>query len=178
MACTGECLFFSDQFAISCGTATIDVKRSKVLLIRWRRTGEYMLPKGRKDLNETLEQTAKRETFEETGIRVELLPVDIKTLATIPSSSNIEVAGRPKAVIEPIAVAQRLAQGVLKIIFWYVATADSTTIRQEGTQQENEEFDTIWTDFNDVTSTLSFDDDRRIAQAAISAVRRGVVAAS
>ena len=65
---------------------SIDVKRLKVLLIRWRKTGEYMLPKGRKDLGETLEQTAERKTFEETGIPVELLPVDIGTLATTPSS--------------------------------------------------------------------------------------------
>ncbi|KFH44404.1 Diadenosine hexaphosphate hydrolase-like protein [Hapsidospora chrysogenum ATCC 11550] len=176
MASTVGNLFFSDQFAISCGTVSIDVKRSKVLLIRWQRTGEHMLPKGRKDLSETLEQTAKRETFEETGIRIELLPVDINTLATMPSS--VEVADRPKAVIEPIALSQRVTQGVLKVIFWYVALADSAIIRQEGTQQENEEFDTIWTDFDHVTSVLSFDDDRRIAQAAIAAVRRGVVAAS
>lgn len=177
MGSTVQNLVFSDRFAISCGTVSIDVKRSKVLLIRWRKTGEYMLPKGRKDLGETLEQTAERETFEETGIPVELLPVDIDTLATAPSSVE-EVENRPKAVVEPIAVSQRLAQGVLKIIFWYVAAADSTSVRQEGTQQENEEFDTVWIDFNDVTSILSFDNDRRIAQAGIAAVCRGVVADS
>ncbi|KAH7015564.1 NUDIX hydrolase domain-like protein [Ilyonectria destructans] len=176
MTSTGKMLYFSDQFAISCGTVSIDVERSKVLLIRWQRTGEYFLPKGRKDIDEPLEQTAQRETFEETGIRVRLLPVDIDTLATLPSSVKAE--GRPKAVTEPIAVSQRVTKEILKIIFWYVAVADSTTTREEGTQQENEEFDTVWADFHSVGSTLSFDDDRRIAQAAIAAVCRGASPAS
>ena len=172
MASATGSLFFSGQFAISCGTASLDVQRSKVLLIRMRKMGEYMLPKGRKDLHETLEHVALRETFEETGIRAELLPVAIETHATTPSF--IGATGRPTTVTEPIAVTQRFAQGILKIIFWYVAVADSTAIQEEGTQQENEEFDTVWVDFDIVTSTLSFEDDRRIVQAAISAVRRGV----
>ncbi|KAJ4231044.1 hypothetical protein NW759_003025 [Fusarium solani] len=177
MAPTGKSLHFSNQFVISCGTVSLDVERSKVLLIRWRRTGEYLLPKGRKDIGEPLEETALRETFEETGIRVQLLPMDIDTLATLPSSMKAE--GRPKAVTEPIAVSQRTTQkGILKIIFWYVAAADSTTVPEEGTQQENEDFDTVWADFDNVASTLSFDDDRSIAQEAIAVVRRGVAPAS
>ncbi|KAK8075254.1 NUDIX hydrolase domain-like protein [Apiospora hydei] len=175
MASEKNGLFFSNQFAISCGTVSVDFERSKVLLIRWQDTGEYLLPKGRKDLDESLEQTAKRETFEETGIQVELLPVGIDTMATLPSSMKVE--DRPRAVTEPIAVAQRVTKGILKIIFWYVATADSTVMPTKGMQQENENFDTIWVDFDDVGSTLSFDDDQRIAQAAIDAASKRVAAA-
>lgn len=175
MASPTRSLFFSDQFAISCGTASLDLERSKVLLIRMRRTDEYILPKGRKDLHETLEQAALRETFEETGILVELLPVAIETRATTPSS--IGSMDRPSIVTEPIAVTQRMSQGILKIIFWYVGSADSTTIREEGTQQEEEAFDTVWVDFDGVTSTLSFEEDRRVVRAAIAAVRRGVTEA-
>lgn len=131
-----------------------------------------MLPKGRKDLSEDLEQTATRETFEETGVRVDLLPVSIETMATSPLSL---IRDRPKAVTEPIAVSQRMTQGGLKIIFWYVAMADSTASRQEGTQQENEEFDTVWASFKDADEKLSFADDRRITQEAIGAVQRGLV---
>lgn len=141
-----------------------------MLLIRMRKTGEFMLPKGRKDLHETLEQAALRETFEETGIRVELLPVAINTHATTPSP--LGGAGRPTTVTEPIAVTQRVAQGILKIIFWYVGSGDSTDVREEGPQQDNEEFDTVWVDFGSVASTLTFEDDRRVVQAAIEAVCR------
>ncbi|SPN97579.1 uncharacterized protein DNG_01091 [Cephalotrichum gorgonifer] len=174
MASGDRSLHFSDQFAISCGTVSLDVERSKVLLVRSRKTGEYLLPKGRKDVGEPLDQAARRETFEETGIRAQLLPVAIDTLATFPSS--LAQIDRPRLVTEPIAVSQRVANGILKIIFWYVAAADSATVPEEGTQQEGEDFDTFWAEFDDVLSTLSFDDDQRIAQAAIAAVRRGLPA--
>src|SRR5438067_82739 len=81
-------LHFSDSFAISCGTVILDLGRAKVLLVYWRTTGEYFLPKGRKNIAETLEQTALHETFEETGHQVELLPMSIQTLATAPVSDS------------------------------------------------------------------------------------------
>ncbi|KAM0562030.1 hypothetical protein ACHAPJ_002472 [Fusarium lateritium] len=167
MASAARSLFFSDQFAISCGTVSMDVKKAKVLLIRWLKTGEFMLPKGHKDLGEPLERTAIRETFEETGVQAQLLPVDIASLA-----STANGKGRPKAITEPIAVSQRMDNGgVLKIIFWYVAVADSTIPPEEGTQQENEDYETVWADFEHADYILSHEDDRRIAQAAIKIVR-------
>ncbi|KAH6983270.1 hypothetical protein BKA56DRAFT_615258 [Ilyonectria sp. MPI-CAGE-AT-0026] len=68
-----------------------------------------------------------------------------------------------------MAVSQRVTKKIPKIIFWYVAVADSTTARDEGTKQEYEEFDTVWADFDSVSSTLSFDGVRRITQATIAA---------
>jgi hypothetical protein len=101
--------------------------------------------------------------------------VVIDTLATLPSSNKTE--DRPKDVTEPIAVSQRVAKEIL-IPFWYIATADCTIAPEEGTQQENEESDAVWVDSDDVSSILTFGDDRRIAQAAITAVRSGVIPAS
>lgn len=164
-------LFFANQFAISCGTVALDVARSKVLLIRWRKTGEYLLPKGRKDIGESLEHAATRETFEETGIPVKLLPVHIKSMATLPAS--MRGTDGPRAVTEPFAVTQRMNNGILKIIFWYVASADSTVIPQQGTQDEDEDFDTVWVGFDDIESILSFEDDRRVTHEAIAAVSQG-----
>lgn len=70
---------------------SIDVERGKVLLIRSRKTGEYLLPKGRKDLGEPLEQPALRETFEETGVRVALLcpPPPSRRVPPRPSTRNL-----------------------------------------------------------------------------------------
>ncbi|KAF9875700.1 hypothetical protein CkaCkLH20_06632 [Colletotrichum karsti] len=161
MACVTRSLALSGQFVISCGTVTIDVNRSKVLLIRDRPTGECMLPKGRKDIGESLEEAAERETFEETGIRARLTAMHMSTLATGDSR-------RP--ITEPIAVSQRVTDGVLKIIFWYIATADSMTPPVEGTQQENEDFDTVWIDFGGINNTITFDDDKSIAHQAIAMV--------
>lgn len=160
-------LHFSNSFAISCGTVTLELTKSKVLIIYWRKTGEYFLPKGRKDIAETLEQAALRETFEETGHRVELLPLRIPTLATTPASVSAK-KGEDKLVTEPVAVAQRVTkEGILKIIFWYVASGNSVEEQEKGTQKENEEFDTVWVPVEDVVKTLSFDDDRQIAEKAL-----------
>ncbi|KAH7188286.1 NUDIX hydrolase domain-like protein [Fusarium flagelliforme] len=167
MASMERSLFFSDQFVISCGTVTIDVQKLKVLLIRMRKNGEYMLPKGRKDVGESLEATALRETYEETGVKAQLLPVAINSLATSPQGQD-----RPKAITEPIAVSQRMTKGGLKIIFWYIGMADSTIPPVEGTQQDNEDFETYWLDFDDF-DIISFEDDRRVAQTAIAVIQRG-----
>ncbi|KAF2233593.1 hypothetical protein EV356DRAFT_567850 [Viridothelium virens] len=168
MNSTDRQLHFSETFVISCGTVTIDIHTAKVLLIQWRRTGEYFLPKGRKDIGESLEETAMRETYEETGIPVQLLPIKMQTLATV--STRIGVSQEVERISEPIAVAQRVSEGKLKIIFWYVAQGDSNRARVEGTQQENEEFDTIWVAVDKVASTLSFEDDRRIATRALNLI--------
>ncbi|OBS17844.1 hypothetical protein FPOA_09573 [Fusarium poae] len=134
-----------------------------------QKTGEYMLPKGRKDIGENLQETALRETFEETGIKAQILPVPITSVATTPQGRD-----RPSKITEPIAVSQRVDKNsVLKIMFWYVATADSTIAPEQGTQQEGEDFDPVWVSFGDVESTVSWEDDRRIVSKAVDAVQQG-----
>ncbi|KAF6796463.1 nudix domain-containing protein [Colletotrichum sojae] len=89
----------SDEFAICCGTVTVDLARRKALL---------------KDLGETLEEAATRGTFEQTVFRVDLLPVEIPTLATLPSG----VAEPPETVTEPIAMTRSIASnGSLQVVF-------------------------------------------------------------
>ncbi|KAJ6780130.1 hypothetical protein PWT90_03843 [Aphanocladium album] len=172
---THRSLFFSDGFVISCGTVTLDLAASQVLLIRSRGTGECYLPKGRKDVAEALDAAALRETFEETGVRARLLPVPIPTRATIPAAAAAAAAAAepsPSSVTEPLAVSQRvLASGVLKVIFWFVAVADSAAAREEGTQQEGEDFEAFWVACDEARATLTFEDDGRIAEAGIEAAR-------
>ncbi len=170
MATTNKSLSFSDDFVISCGTVTVDLTASKVLLIRSRGTGECHLPKGRKDLGESLQDAALRETWEETGVRVQLLPVPITTRSTDPTVAD-GVAPAGSFVTEPLAVAQRTTSGVLKIIFWFVATADSCAMPGEGAQKADEDFDTLWVGWNEACSTLTFEDDVRIAEAGIMAAK-------
>ncbi|KAK2745737.1 hypothetical protein FQN55_006058 [Onygenales sp. PD_40] len=162
MACNRS-LHLSHSFVISCGTITVDLIHQKLLLISWRTNGECFLPKGRKDIGETLEQTALRETFEETGHRVEMLPLRIQTLATVPAI--LDSAEKHDKITEPVAVQQRVTkEGALKIIFWFAAKGNSAE-RQEKreVQQEGEDFDTMWVSFEDSLKALSFDDDRQLA---------------
>lgn len=176
MTTADRSLSFSDAFIVSCGTVTIDLAASKVLLIRSRGTGECYLPKGRKDIGESLQDAALRETWEETGVRAHLLPVPITTRATNPTATAAAAAdgSAPVAasfVTEPLAMAQRVTDGVVKVIFWFVASADSTATRDNGTQQEDEDFDALWVGWDKVCSTLTFEDDSRIAEAALVAAK-------
>ena len=147
---------------------------SLILTILYRKTGECLLPKGRKDINETLERTAMRETFEETGFPVKLLPLPISTLATAPTHAQLtqmsDVA-RPALVTEPIAVTQRVTDGNLKIIFGYAAQVDSTLKQKKETQQEGEDFETVWVPAGKVKEFLSFYDDQQIAAKVVSAIQ-------
>lgn len=74
----------SERCTISCGTVCVDPRTSKVLIIFNRRLGIWQLPKGRKNIGEDLQSAALRETYEETGVRADLLPLKIRTRSTTP----------------------------------------------------------------------------------------------
>ncbi|KEQ63087.1 uncharacterized protein M437DRAFT_47489 [Aureobasidium melanogenum CBS 110374] len=152
----------SDGFVISCGTVPLDLPHNKVLLIRMRSTNEIFLPKGRKDENECMKAAALRETYEETGYCATILPLKIPTHATNRTGDG--------AHEEPIAVTQRVKDGILKIIFWYAASVDSRQVPEKDTQQEGEDFEPIWLDCTQALVALTFDDDREVARLAIDAV--------
>lgn len=74
------------DFNISAGTVTFHPKTHEVLLILNHKYHEdiWQLPKGRKDLGEDIRATAVRETHEETGYTVRLVPARVRTRATRP----------------------------------------------------------------------------------------------
>lgn len=154
-------LDFSDRFVLSSGTVAIDCDRDLVLLLYYRPKGEYLLPKGRKNVGESLQAAAERETFEESGYSCRLvghnLPTETPQPPTMPHT-------------EPITVQQRTNHGIRKIIFWYVAHADSSDRPIAQTQEEGEDFEVRWVCRKDAPSTMSFEEDRMIVGKALSAV--------
>lgn len=152
---------FSDRFVLSSGTVAIDCRRSLVLLLYYRPKGEYLLPKGRKNVGETLEAAAERETWEESGYNCRLLSHSLPTRAPQPTRT-------PHT--EPIAVQQRFSQGIRKIIFWYLAQVDSSDRQAVQTQEEGEDFEVRWVCTVNAPSTMSFVEDREIVEKALSAV--------
>ena len=154
-------LDFSDHFVLSCGTVAIDCHRDLVLLLYHRLKGEYLLPKGRKNVAESLQAAAQRETWEESGYSCRLLAHNLPTRATQPMET-------PHT--EPIAIQQRLSQGIRKIIFWYVAEVDSSGDQIADTQEEGEDFEVRWVCRKDAPSTMSFVEDRKIVEKALRAV--------
>ncbi|KAL9104007.1 MAG: hypothetical protein Q9163_000985 [Psora crenata] len=156
-------LDFSDSFVLSSGTVSIDCAKGLVLLLYHTPKGEYLLPKGRKNVGETLQDAAVRETMEEAGYKCRLLEHELPTRA--PPSPGVS-----RRHTEPIAVQQRMYHGVRKIIFWYVAQVDSSEQQTPHTQEEGEEFEVRWVRGEDAASTLSFVEDQRIVGKALAAI--------
>lgn len=138
-----------------------------MLLIRRKTTGEIYFPKGRKNIGETLEDAAVRETYEETGFRVTLLSLPTPTLATPPTAT--QSGSETSAITEPVAVSQRTTDRQLKIIFLFAAKGNSPAIPDAGTQQEGEDFEPLWVKVDDAVERLTFEDDRQIALYIINA---------
>ena len=69
--------FPSQNFVIGGGVAIFHVKSARVVLLYHPREKVYFLPKGRRDVNESTEQGAEREGYEESGYRNRLFPIII-----------------------------------------------------------------------------------------------------
>ena len=159
-------LNFAPSFVLSAGTVTFDLARRLVLLVHYRPKHEHFLPKGRKNVGEPLALAAVRETLEETGhacgVRAHALP----TTAPDPDPEPDDLH------MEPIAVQQRVVDGVRKIIFWYVAVGDSRATPRERTDEDAEMFEARWVPFEEAGTRMSFEDDRKVLATALAAAER------
>ena len=69
-------MFFSENFMLGAGAVIIQPSSRKVVIVQ---DGDYwFLPKGRKDLGESIEQAALREAYEEVRVPLRLIPPLIK----------------------------------------------------------------------------------------------------
>ena len=155
-------LDLAETFSLGSGTVCIDPDNGLMLLLFYRAKKELLLPKGRKDRGESIEATATRETFEESGYPCQLVKHNL-------SSNAPDASGNGKPHREPIAVQQRMKDGVRKIILWYVAQADSSGFWTAGTQEEGEDFETRWLQVREAVKALTYEDDQKIALRAIEA---------
>lgn len=154
-------LDFSDDFILSSGTVPIDIPKKLVLLISTPKK-EYLLPKGYKNVGETLEDAATRETTEDCGYNCCLLEHSLPT--------NAHGLGGPQHT-EPIAVQQRVNSGRRrKIIFWYISEVDSSSPWMRDTKQERGDYNAAWIPVTLAAAKCSFADERRIMEKALEAV--------
>ncbi|KAF9648521.1 hypothetical protein BDM02DRAFT_3187073 [Thelephora ganbajun] len=93
-------IFHATDFILGAGVVIIQPSTSKIVLVTDERE-RWFLPKGRKDKGETLEQTASREAYEETGYRIQFLPLYTGSLAPDPRLTR---EGLPVKDTEPIAI--------------------------------------------------------------------------
>lgn len=154
-----ESLLFSSDFVVSCGTVTLDLNAARVLTIYLPNKDEHLLPKGRINVGEDWRQAAIRETYEETGVHANMLPVAVETRATLLA------VDRPFHT-EPFARTQRFVHGsVEKTVYWFAATADSSIPHVKGTPEPGEEFfETRWLDYKQALDRLSFESEKSMLQ--------------
>ena len=138
-----------------------------------RRSRLRKLPKGRKDIGESIAEAALRETFEETGYKCSnFLPLPAPTLAPAPAET--------RSILNTEAVAIRLWPDshsrkaekvkVQKFIHWYVAEVDVDekgvpVPRVEDTQLPYEQYDVCEMSLEQACREedgLSFPEDRRM----------------
>ena len=164
---------FSHQFVLCAGSVLIQKSTCEVCLIHTLEgTGEWLLPKGRKNVNETLSAAAIRETFEETGYHCSLVPLVMQTRAT-PITTTTEhlhdVVRKINDISEPFMISIRQIKAMptnRKIIFWYVTQIDEQFARQTNTQMMNENFEVKLVSLDEANRLLSYDDDKDLVQKA------------
>lgn len=113
---------------VSCGT--IIIKNKSVLLIR-QNQGHISFPKGHVEEGETHQETALRETYEETGIKAKII-------------SNKEYI-----------VNYDTKEGINKDVIFFLAE-----VLEDGDMhpQEGEIKEVFWASFEDVKELLTYDD--------------------
>ena len=120
----------------SCGALVFYLKNNKeqVLLIKHSNSGHWSFPKGHVEAGETLEETAKREVLEETGLRIDIIPGFI-------SKSQYSIQNR-----------------IQKTVQIYVASTKDTQTRIQVEEIE----DYVWLTYENAIKNLKFENDKTI----------------
>ncbi|KAG8706573.1 hypothetical protein FRC09_002345 [Ceratobasidium sp. 395] len=166
-------VLMSEEFVICAGCVLL--RRTPTLqvgILYHPKESRYILPKGRKDRGESIQETALRETYEETGHQCRYLPLNMKTRSQL---SDVYVKDQPTdavGAVEPIAVFLRHAgERDVKLIFWYVAEVDESCPHEHGTQTGGEDYETRFVDADKVLDALTYTVDREVVARALELYR-------
>jgi 8-oxo-dGTP pyrophosphatase MutT (NUDIX family) len=157
----------SSNFVLSSGTVSIDISESVVLALYYPQKKEFFLPKGRKNVGETLQAAAVRETMEESGYQCQLLEHNLQTQAP-------NLTPGPWTT-EPIAIHQRVTNGIRKIIFWYLAQVNSSSLQMLNTQEEGEDFEVHWISLDMASAKMTYEEDQEVVSIALAAVAQRAI---
>ncbi|KAF1911830.1 NUDIX domain-containing protein [Ampelomyces quisqualis] len=164
----------SSQFVESCGAILFDLSSpssARVCLGNILAKDEWVLVKGRRNMNESRKDAAIRELYEETGYRGKLLPVRLATRVTVegdaadaPDKTRVH-----EGLTEPFMCTVRevpSGNGV-KIIWWFIAVLeDGSAERGPGEATFRSEFFGC----EEAVEKLYFETDREVLRRAISII--------
>ncbi|KAL6892137.1 NUDIX hydrolase domain-like protein [Trichoderma evansii] len=163
-------MYTADKLVESAGTILFRLSTREVCVLHSLQHDEYVLPKGRRNLGESRQDTALRETIEETGVPCYLLPIDLVS-RVCPTIGTEDVPDEPrlfKSSREPIAMQQRqIGDGEIKLIWWFVAAVDEKEVLR---QYEKHKFEVEFHSYYEVLQKLTFEDDCELVKQAIHLV--------
>ncbi len=159
--------YTAEHFVESAGAILFKQSTREVCLVYRLSTGQWLLPKGRRNVREARAAAALREVAEETGYQCRLLPLTMTTRAP-PATEAANCPDKPRVhlgVCEPFMVTCRPLGGVnnLKIIWWYIAAIYEDESPGAGEKQ----FEVRFFDFEEAERQLTFAADRDVVRKAI-----------
>ncbi|KAI0290014.1 hypothetical protein BC826DRAFT_574963 [Russula brevipes] len=141
-----ESCFWAHDFLLGASMVIIQPSSGKVVVVNDTESKTWFIPRGRKDIGESLEQCALREAYEESGYRVEFLPLYLPSRAPAPPSRPD--SRRELLVCEPVFITAHefgpylrgdaIDQGGQYITFCYVGQIPANAVREEATGMPNE----------------------------------------
>lgn len=127
-------------------------------------THEYLLPKGRRRINESRSEAALREILEETGYRCTTPQMNIPSLLENVDGTN-EIRGHGNA----FAMTMRWeGPRRLKLIWWFVGEIPGVVLPERGPLEPT--FEPILVAYDEAVRLLTFKDDKELVQKAIDIV--------
>jgi 8-oxo-dGTP pyrophosphatase MutT (NUDIX family) len=171
--------YTSSQFVESCGAILFDLSTPtspRVCLGNILAKDEWVLVKGRRNINESRKYASIRELYEETGYRGKLLPVRMATRATI-EGDDASVPDKSRVhdgITEPfMCTVREVANGNgVKIIWWFLAVLDNGS---GGRGPGEATFRSEFFDCGEAVEKLHFETDREVLRKAISFIEDTVV---
>ncbi|KAF3000213.1 hypothetical protein E8E13_007108 [Curvularia kusanoi] len=167
--------FSSELFVESCGAVLFTSSKTadaKVCLVNLQSKSEWMLPKGRRNIDESRKEAALREVAEETGFQCRLLPVTMRTraLAANDPPDLPDMAVTTKGITEPFMCTLReLPDGMgMKVIWWYIGVLEDDAYSRQGPGEDQFKPDFFST--NEAVQKLHFEADREVLRKAIEIV--------
>lgn len=125
------------KYEISCGAVVYTRKNDNILYVIVKSTeGYFGFPKGHMEKNETEEQTAIREIFEETGLKVNIIP-GFKTINEYPIPHK---------------------EGAIKRVIYFLAEYDNQNIRY----QKDELLGAYLMTYEEAISLFQFDNLKKV----------------
>lgn len=148
---TAQSLWHSSDFLLGAGAVIIQPSTQRVCIIEDSDhcPGAYFLPRGRKDVGESLEQTALREGFEESGYQVEFLPA-VHWVRQPRAPGAVFATKQDWLTTEAFYIAQRPffdrprrnvapPTGGEHIVFWYLCQLPPDATPEQGTRMPDEQ---------------------------------------